>query len=328
MEIHSNLRFKAGVYSIFNTENGKRYIGSSKDLYNRLHEHYHNLRFDKSHNKHLQNAWDKYGKDKFIFNILEFCDEDVRFEREQYYIDLMKPEYNFSLQVQANTNRVISNDIKQKISNTLKEKYATGELKPFIRKDIQIHNYVYDIINWKLAGIFSSYTDTAKALQVDRDTISTTKIAKRIYCDKYIIVTNKFDTVSELKNHFYQYFMQAKTTIERIKYIVAWEEDSNLIYFRSYAACAKYVQCSPETLRNHTDATIDNPYIVSKSGYNYCVLSTFVPIIETAVPIEESLELLQTNIGESPEKDNTEISVETKESIPSYSVEIEPSLEE
>lgn len=44
--------------------------------------------------------------------------------------------------------------------------------------------------------------------------------------------------------------------------------------------------------------------------------------------MEEFTELLQTNIGESPEMDNSEISIESKESIPSYSVEIEPSLEE
>lgn len=44
-----------------------------------------------------------------------------------------------------------------------------------------------------------------------------------------------------------------------------------------------------------------------------------------AVLIEKSLELLLGNIGESPiNEDNTEISIETKESIPSYSVDLEP----
>lgn len=44
--------------------------------------------------------------------------------------------------------------------------------------------------------------------------------------------------------------------------------------------------------------------------------------------VEEFTELLQTNIGENLETENTEISTETKESVPSYSVEIEPSIEE
>lgn len=41
--------------------------------------------------------------------------------------------------------------------------------------------------------------------------------------------------------------------------------------------------------------------------------------------VEEFTELLQTNIGENPEKEDTEITEETKESSASYSVEIEPS---
>ena len=47
-----------------------------------------------------------------------------------------------------------------------------------------------------------------------------------------------------------------------------------------------------------------------------------------AVLIEKSSKLLLGNIGESPiNEDNTEISIETKESIPSYSVDLEPQTE-
>ena len=79
-KIDEKLRFKSGIYEFFNLTNGKRYIGSSKDIYNRLHEHYHNLQNNKAHNKHFQAAWNKYGEESFIYNILEFCNEEVRFE--------------------------------------------------------------------------------------------------------------------------------------------------------------------------------------------------------------------------------------------------------
>lgn len=47
-----------------------------------------------------------------------------------------------------------------------------------------------------------------------------------------------------------------------------------------------------------------------------------------AVLIEKSSKLSLGNIGESPiNEDNTEISIETKESIPSYSVDLEPQTE-
>lgn len=73
---------RCGVYSIFNLENGKRYVGSSINIYNRLYEHLHNLRNNKAHNRHLQAAWNKYGEDSFKFNILEYCSADDQYNKE------------------------------------------------------------------------------------------------------------------------------------------------------------------------------------------------------------------------------------------------------
>lgn len=52
-KINSKLRNKSGIYSILNLTNGKRYVGSSVNLYGRLNEHLYNLRHNKAHNKHL-----------------------------------------------------------------------------------------------------------------------------------------------------------------------------------------------------------------------------------------------------------------------------------
>ena len=55
-KIEFELKNKCGIYIITNIVNGKRYIGSSKDLYNRLHEHLHNLKNNKGHNNYFQNS--------------------------------------------------------------------------------------------------------------------------------------------------------------------------------------------------------------------------------------------------------------------------------
>lgn len=321
MQISYKLKNKSGIYSILNMENGKRYIGSSKDIYNRLHEHWFNLKNNKSHNVHLQNAWNKYKEESFIFNVLEYCEEDIRFEREQFYIDLLKPEYNFSLQVSANFNREITQEQKQQISKTLKEKYASGELTPFVRKDIMVSCFIYNIKTWTLSAKCSSFREAANYLSVDKDTVSKTKIIGRIYHNAYIIVLEPFSTISQLKNYFYKNYIKAKTTNKDVQYIISFGEEGSLKYHRSYSECSKEVGCSPENLRNHTDATLENPYVINKTNMRYCVSSTFIPLSETAVPIEESLELLSGNIGEIPEKENPEINSETKDSESSYSVE-------
>lgn len=58
------LNNKVGIYSFVNIKNGKQYIGSAKDFYIRLLEHIDN----RKSNIALQNAFTKYGLDKFNNN--------------------------------------------------------------------------------------------------------------------------------------------------------------------------------------------------------------------------------------------------------------------
>lgn len=51
----------SGIYCIENKINNKTYIGSSKNLYQRLLKHFALLRHNKHENAHLQSAWNKYG---------------------------------------------------------------------------------------------------------------------------------------------------------------------------------------------------------------------------------------------------------------------------
>ena len=80
-----------GVYKITNIVNGKIYIGSSKDIKSRWSQHKTQLREGSHGNSYLQNAWNKYCEENFKFEIIEECDPDMQFEKEQYYLDLFSP---------------------------------------------------------------------------------------------------------------------------------------------------------------------------------------------------------------------------------------------
>ena len=80
-----------GVYKITNRVNGKIYVGSSKNIYERWNQHKDKLRNNCHDNAHLQNAWIKYGENNFKFEIIEECDPNVQFEREQYYLNTLNP---------------------------------------------------------------------------------------------------------------------------------------------------------------------------------------------------------------------------------------------
>lgn len=86
---------KAGIYCWTNIESGKKYIGSSVDLYRRFMQYY-NIKYITRASKSslICKALLKYGYSSFTLEILEYCEPSVLIKREQYYIDTLKPEYN------------------------------------------------------------------------------------------------------------------------------------------------------------------------------------------------------------------------------------------
>lgn len=81
-----------GIYKITNTVTGDFYIGSSKDIMKRWREHRNTHNRTKYPNNRLYQDMEKYSTDTFTFEVLEVCDN--LFEREQYWMDVLKPTYN------------------------------------------------------------------------------------------------------------------------------------------------------------------------------------------------------------------------------------------
>ena len=61
-----------------------------------------------------------YSHSSFSLEILEFCDPSELLIREQYYIDLLKPEYNILQIAGSSFGRLPNEETKMKISNLLK----------------------------------------------------------------------------------------------------------------------------------------------------------------------------------------------------------------
>jgi len=80
---------KSGIYKIRNLVNGKLYIGSSDDIHERWMNHRIMLKNNSHHSKKLQRAYNKYGKENFLFELLEECSIDDLISREQYYLNTL-----------------------------------------------------------------------------------------------------------------------------------------------------------------------------------------------------------------------------------------------
>lgn len=87
---------KSGVYKITNIVNNKIYIGSSYHIKDRISSHKGELRRNTHHSRYLQNAWNKYGEDRFVFETIVNCPVEELIITEQYLIDFYKPAYNMS----------------------------------------------------------------------------------------------------------------------------------------------------------------------------------------------------------------------------------------
>ena len=84
----------SGVYKITNTITGDFYIGSSKDVKKRWAAHKWPSRWNECPNNQMYLDMQKYGLDKFVFQILEEVEEGKLKEKEQQFIETLKPTYN------------------------------------------------------------------------------------------------------------------------------------------------------------------------------------------------------------------------------------------
>ena len=110
-----------GIYQIENIINHKLYVGSSINCHKRANRHFSELKNNKHKNKHLQNSYNKYGKNAFTFSILEkVSDKQDLIKREQYYINILTPAFNI--------NQIANSSLGVKRSDITKEKIRIANL--------------------------------------------------------------------------------------------------------------------------------------------------------------------------------------------------------
>lgn len=121
---------KSGIYIIANTQNGMIYIGQAKDIRDRWRDHKNDLAKSKHKNRHLQNAYNKYGSDCFKYQILEYCPVEKLDEREQHFLDVYMPKricYNIALHPRTTTGTKLTDEHKRKISEALYRRPPASE---------------------------------------------------------------------------------------------------------------------------------------------------------------------------------------------------------
>lgn len=184
-----------GIYSIRCVYENNVYIGSSVDINRRWKEHISKLNKGTHSNKRLQEDWDAYGDESFIFEILEETTNLI--ESEQKYIDSFWPACYNSSQSAWNPQRNQENIEKGK--QTTFDRYGTRSAAGKF-----VESQVLDIIARLNAGELA--IDIAKDYDVHYSSIYYIKQGKNWSHLKHLI-----SLPSKPKDIVFRYFEQGYT---------------------------------------------------------------------------------------------------------------------
>lgn len=258
---NEELRGKCGVYIIRNKINNKKYIGSSKNILKRIREHRLGLEKGDGINEHFQNAYNKYGEENFECNVLEFCSDEEKYDKEQYYLTKLNPEYNISPFVMANTGHERPEEAKKKCSKTQREMVKNNQI-------LSKKAYIYNVKTLKLSASCESIKDARKLL----DITSGSNIEKRLYKDTYIISLTKFNTINDLINRINEY---TKISRQRREYSIV-EECGELVYYKTTKEIRDTYRIT-NFYQRHEEATAEKPLIID-SNHKFFYSKEYIPI--------------------------------------------------
>ncbi len=117
----------SGIYTITCLINNKIYVGKTNNIYTREDDHFQSLRNNTHHNYHLQKAFNKYGEDNFVYEILIECDENILYSEEHYWCNMLNAhnrKFGYNIRpthpegrcgVSENTKILIANAFKKPI---------------------------------------------------------------------------------------------------------------------------------------------------------------------------------------------------------------------
>lgn len=124
----------SGIYMIqCRTYPSRVYVGSAINIQKRWWHHMSDLRKNKHHSPILQRIFNKYGEGELLFSILMECDRNDLIAKEQFFIDLFKPQLNCSKTAGSTLGFTQSDEARRKIGLAGKGRSHSEETKEKMR---------------------------------------------------------------------------------------------------------------------------------------------------------------------------------------------------
>lgn len=121
------------IYTITNVKSNKIYVGKTNNFHYRMTKHKYTLKKGNHINEHLQKAWNKYGEENFMFEILDEVSEDLLMSFEHYWCNILNVHdylVGYNIRPTHPYNKASNSKItSEKISKALMGKKASEESK-------------------------------------------------------------------------------------------------------------------------------------------------------------------------------------------------------
>ena len=188
LNILADNRNKIGIYRWINKINGNTYIGSSVNISVRMYTYY-SLRSLAKSNRLIDRALLKYGFSNFASEILEYTDKNNVLEKEQYYMDLFKPQYNIVETAGSTLGYKHTQESLEKmrdfiLSDEVRDRKALSTENATAARRISI---VVENIKTKVKQEYYSLTEAGYALGVSKSSVSQALINDRLIKKTYRI---------------------------------------------------------------------------------------------------------------------------------------------
>jgi len=125
---------QCGVYVIRCEPTDQEYVGASTNVVKRIRQHFYQLEKGIHHNRHLQSAYNEYGKDSFTSKMLLYCDPSNLELYGKQIIENLHPEFNI-----VNTRkfkRVSTRQFKAALKDSLKDSERQARFYNMLRKQV------------------------------------------------------------------------------------------------------------------------------------------------------------------------------------------------
>ena len=123
-----------GIYKITNAITGDFYIGSSKNVKRRWAAHKWPSTWNDCPNNPLYKDMQKFGIDKFVFEVLAEVEADKLKVTEQQFIERLKPTYNDRNANGWDTERKKKSDKEYRKTDKYKEYQKSDKRKKYIKE--------------------------------------------------------------------------------------------------------------------------------------------------------------------------------------------------